>query len=93
MKQKRISQKSLPIQCSNCYYVFDRHASILEDDTLTSGGVSICLKCAQICIFKDDLSLRNITAEELNEMKGKWPEDYLKMMTTASSITAKNRFN
>jgi hypothetical protein len=57
-----------PEPCLNCGKLLD--AAAHEDARPAAGDWTICLYCAHMMVFRDDLSLRSPSAAELAEMAG-----------------------
>lgn len=58
-------------QCVSCGYVTDSATEPYAPGlSPSSGDISICLRCGHIAAFDDDLSLRELTAEEAHEVAG-----------------------
>ena len=59
--------------CTNCRYEMDAVTGISEtedDITPDSGAFTICIKCGHIMAFTDDLTLRDLTEEEIVKVAG-----------------------
>lgn len=50
--------------CPYCDYNMDRVSSVNNQAQPSPGDVTVCIQCAQVAIFCDDLSLRKTTKEE-----------------------------
>jgi RNase P subunit RPR2 len=62
-----------PSACTNCRYVMDMATSISErddDPQPEPGAFTICIQCGHIMRFADDLSLRDLTDEEIVMVAG-----------------------
>lgn len=56
--------------CSNCHHPIESTTEVYGDNnTPAPGAISICFYCGQICVFEEDLSLRKITQDELDDLK------------------------
>ncbi len=69
------------------------HTSINEEATPQAGCISICINCAQISIFKDDLTLRNITPGELKEIALNHPREHYQLMMATELISQRIKQN
>lgn len=58
-----------PSPCANCNELNDR-ASTFYDATPNPGDFSLCAYCGHLMVFADDLTLRNPTDAEMQEMAG-----------------------
>jgi hypothetical protein len=60
-----------PSPCTACGKVMDS-ASIAEtgDDPPSPGDVSICFYCHHLMAFADDMTLRDLTDEEIRDVAG-----------------------
>ena len=52
-------------KCPACGYQVDAVSEVDGNAVPEKGDISICLNCGAIAIFKDDLTLRKPTGEEL----------------------------
>jgi hypothetical protein len=62
--------------CTHCGEPNDGAAS-LEGATPKPGDITICMECGNIMAFAEDLTVRNLTNEEMYEIAGR--EDLLAM--------------
>ena len=53
--------------CPWCGTDLDRAASVESDSRLEAGDVTVCLRCAGVLVFTNDLAVRKATGEELRE--------------------------
>ncbi len=53
-----------------CGYKLDACSSANGNHTPKSGDISICIKCGHIMAFDHDMSLRDLTNEEMYEIAG-----------------------
>jgi|HubBroStandDraft_6_1064221.scaffolds.fasta_scaffold647247_2 hypothetical protein len=60
-----------PSPCTNCGKVMDA-ASVAGkgDDTPTPGDITICFYCHHLMAFADDMTIRDLTDEEIKECAG-----------------------
>jgi C4-type Zn-finger protein len=54
--------------CPSCGKVFDTATDATSDDVPLPGDITICLHCGHVMAFKDDLTVRELTSEELHEV-------------------------
>jgi hypothetical protein len=64
-----------PSACTNCGIVMDGATGVAEDDhkgdiVPDAGVFTVCIECGHIMIFADDLTVRNLTANEMIEVAG-----------------------
>lgn len=52
-------------RCLECGHDFDRASDVIAKNKPTPGDVSLCIECANIAMFDDDLTLRSITEREI----------------------------
>ena len=79
--------------CSNCQYKMEANTAIHGQGQPEKGALSICLRCGQLSVFKEDLSLRKITPEELHDLKTNHAEAFLKIMMAKSFINKRTVLN
>lgn len=61
----KLKEHDMPAsKCPHCGTRFDR-ASSLDDEAPGPGDVTVCIRCAKICIFNEDLTVRKPTGPEL----------------------------
>jgi hypothetical protein len=57
------------MHCSSCSQILDANTPAgMKDAKPEPGSISVCFYCAQICVFNNDMTLRNITQEELESL-------------------------
>ena len=57
--------------CPGCGEVLDAVSDLsLEVNRVRSGDITVCLYCGHIAAFAEDLSLRELTPEEVHEVAG-----------------------
>jgi hypothetical protein len=63
-------------RCPACGEAIDRASHIEGESAPSPGDVSICIRCAAVNLFDDDLSPRVPTAAELARLRASatWPE-------------------
>lgn len=64
-----------PQHTCKCGKKMDRASGITGDRGPKSGDISVCLRCGNINIFNEDLTLRDLTMDELLELKSQ-PENW-----------------
>jgi hypothetical protein len=62
-----LSTQTSKDQCPFCGYKVDHASSLDGKHRPSEGDISLCLSCAQILIFDEDLKLREPTPEEYKE--------------------------
>jgi hypothetical protein len=60
----------LPSSCTHCHKVVDGAGSIDTDDGPKPGDFTICIDCGHLMAFADDLTLRDLTEDEMVEITG-----------------------
>lgn len=75
--------------CSNCGKNFEMATPVDGHGKAEKGAISICFKCGQIGVFQEDLTVRKITEEELQEIQEKCPEAYLQMIRISAIMESK----
>jgi hypothetical protein len=58
-------------KCTNCGKELSGAAGLGNDDMPKPGDVCVCLDCGHVMAFADDLTLRNLTDEEIVEFAGR----------------------
>ena len=73
--------------CMTCLTVLNR-ASNMEGESAAPeiGDIGICIECAAVGTYNDNLSLEPITRELLDEIKNESPEGYNEIAITVASI-------
>lgn len=71
--------------CPNCKKSAECQTGI-NAEVPDPGSVSICMYCAQVNVFEVDMSLRAITAGELNGIMAVKPEAFVTIVKAASYI-------
>lgn len=56
--------------CLACKHRLDAAQDVYGDQLPSSGDITICLYCGHVMAFADDLSLRELTDEEVREIAG-----------------------
>lgn len=65
------SGEQLPVSvCPVCGAKNDAATSLSDSERPSAGCISICAYCAHLSIFTDDMTLRSLTEDELNEIRG-----------------------
>lgn len=76
--------------CSNCHHAIESNTEVGGDSHLpTPGAISICFYCGQVCVFNDDLSLRKITEEEMDDLRANDHAVYKLIMEAVEAIRLK----
>lgn len=68
--------------CTNCAKVLDGASSIVGDHTPSPGDITVCIYCSHLMAYADDLTLREMTDAEMNEIAGN------KKILTAMEVVA-----
>ncbi len=78
--------------CPNCGHRFSA-ASSLDDASAkpSAGDFTVCIECAQLLAFDDDLRVRKITAEEVRHIMTTTPEIWRKIEHTQRAVRAVQR--
>jgi len=71
--------------CPSCGYPLDAASDIQGDATPSPGDLSMCIRCTSFLTFKDDLTLRLMTLEEIAEL----PDDTRNLLTRMRSRAPK----
>jgi hypothetical protein len=65
------STKTPVCACLSCGKVFDMATDMTSDDAPSSSGdVTICLYCGHLMAFNDDLTVRELTPQEMHAVAG-----------------------
>lgn len=80
-------------RCSNCQKLLDRHTPIDKSHSVSPGSVSICFNCGQVCIFQEDLTLRNITEGEMAEIAIENSKAYMEINVAVKCIKERSAMN
>lgn len=86
--------KSLKIKesiCLGCGVKLDAATSTDGDFDPQPGSISICAYCGSIAIFKDDMSLRPFTQEEIDELFDELPDDAREQVLSISEFIKHKR--
>jgi len=59
-----------PVMCPSCGKHLDAASSPDDDVKPSVGDISVCIYCSHICVFGDDMVLRNPTDEEMLQIAG-----------------------
>lgn len=94
MRPLKLAKESpLPkFNCLACGYAADLASGVVDKQARTAeikptpGDLSVCIKCGHLAVFKDDLTLRPLTAKE----RRKAAADY-RVALAIYGIRAKNR--
>jgi hypothetical protein len=76
-----------PKYCTTCKKLQDAHKSLDTDAVPRPGDLSICLYCATLSKFDEDLNLIPLTPQELEDIKSTDAGAYQVMMKAAIHIT------
>lgn len=58
------------VACINCNAELSGAACVAGDAYPRSGDITICIYCGHLMAYADDLSLRNLTSNEIHEIAG-----------------------
>ena len=76
--------------CPNCNRKMDRATGIRDrDDVPEPGSISICICCAAINEYDDDLRLRLLPEDELKEISIQHPKTYQILMKAQRIVKQK----
>lgn len=67
MSTTDIGHDTMPNRCPTCEHVLEAATGITTDDAPKPGDVTLCIYCAAILVFTDDLRVRLPKEEESNE--------------------------
>lgn len=56
-----------PNRCPNCTHILEEATGVTTDDAPKPGDVTLCIYCAAVLVFTDDMMVRLPTEEESNE--------------------------
>jgi hypothetical protein len=56
--------------CTNCHKVVDAASGVGTDDSPDPGDFTICIYCGHLMVFADDLTLRELTEDEMVDVAG-----------------------
>ena len=59
-----------PSPCLHCGALTDTAFSVGGDNAPSPGAITLCIECGHIMAFADDLTLRNLTSEEIHAVAG-----------------------
>lgn len=79
-------------KCLSCGVLNDLATDINSDAVPKENDVSICFSCGHIAVFKEDLSLRELTEEEKDEVdNSEHIQETLSMMKLMKELMIKNQ--
>jgi hypothetical protein len=58
------------VECKGCGHKLNAATDVEQKTTPNPGALSICLWCGYLAIFADDMSLRDLTDQEMHEVAG-----------------------
>jgi hypothetical protein len=58
-----------PTNCPHCLKAMNRAGGTDPDSAPIQGAFVVCRMCSEISVMNDDLSLRKLTADELDEVR------------------------
>ncbi len=88
---KQLNETITPkCKCPVCFYETDRAISITAA-TVKPGDLLICTKCGTFCVFREDLTYRQATPDELNKYREADRDKFYTAMMAAQLIAAKNK--
>jgi hypothetical protein len=63
-------------QCPHCFYMFDRASDLAGEAVPVPGNWTICINCASVLRFKEDMTVRAIDEMERAQLEASpaWPE-------------------
>jgi hypothetical protein len=76
-------------KCISCGEITNKHSGITTIKQPEPGDISICFKCAFVGVYEEDLTIRALTAEELEQIQDEFPDTYRLLMATINEV--KNR--
>ena len=57
--------------CSSCGYAVNAASNLTNDKKKpTAGDVSVCLRCGHLMAFNNDMTLRELTSDEMYKIAG-----------------------
>lgn len=79
---------TIPNSCWNCGAPFGAAADVLDEgQSPTPGDFSVCLKCAAIGVFEDDLSVRQPELSELGAaLRAERVSEYVTLVTMMQMV-------
>jgi hypothetical protein len=72
-KHSRIGKDGSPLPfdaCLNCGKRIDAAARVRDDERPEPGDITVCLGCGHLMAYADDMTLRELTGEEIVEIAG-----------------------
>lgn len=73
--------------CLNCGKLLDASTSVDGDHAPSPGDATVCLDCQHLMMYADDMTLRNLTDEEMIEVAGD-----PRILTAMKVVAAFNKF-
>ena len=64
------SQKVAPSACTACGKVLDGCSSVDGEHKPKPGDITVCISCGHLMAFADDLTMRDLTDEEMHAIAG-----------------------
>jgi hypothetical protein len=56
--------------CPSCGKIFDAATDIISGEGPSPGDITICLYCGHVMAFNDDMTIRELTSEEMHAVAG-----------------------
>jgi hypothetical protein len=56
--------------CLSCGKLFNAASDLGSDESPSPGDISMCLGCGHLMAFTDDMTVRELTSEEMHEVAG-----------------------
>lgn len=66
--------------CPHCNVAVSADAAVSSDQPPKKGDFTVCINCAVIMVFTEDLALKEATLCELAEMLTEQPEDFHRLI-------------
>jgi len=73
---KLFSSRVPPAACPRCGKVMDAATNLMDKTAPQGGDFSVCIYCAAVLRFTDDLDLRKATGDELAMLLDRQPEAF-----------------
>ena len=77
----------IPVQfCESCGYTLDAATGCQGDNPPKSGDITVCLRCAELMVFNEDLTLRRANIDDLLELDEETSKDLDRIVQMTKSV-------
>lgn len=86
--------KQVIIRCDHCYTEFG-DVEVLKSEGLPiePGSINVCPRCGQVCKFDEDLNLKMMKGEDIQQLVHDFPDVYNGIVQTVAIIMERVKLN